>query len=147
MRMDALVTIETIFVTGLAAHLDYTTRRIPDALAICLWLLAIMFSPTEALLLASVFTFLLLINDIHYQVLKKPMLGWGDVFFIPPFFAIVDSTFGSVGSAAAVLFVALGVISSSVKKEGERGEPIVAWLFVCILALTAFQIVRTILQI
>lgn len=146
MRMDALVTVETILIVGLAAHLDYTTRRIPDALAVCLWLLAVMFAPAEALLLAFVFTMLLFINDIHYHVLKKPMLGWGNVLIIPPFFAIVDSAFGSLGISVAILFTVLGVISSGVKKENERGEPIVAWLFVSILILAIASLIIAAVQ-
>jgi hypothetical protein len=143
--MDALVIAGSILVLGIAADMDYRTRQVPDVLAICLWFSAIAFAPTEALLLASVFTILMFINDVHFKVLKKPMLGWGDVLIIPPFFAIVDSAFGPAGVVLGIIMLGAGVISSGIKIKGERGEPLVAWLFVCILFLAVVQIIRNVI--
>lgn len=144
--MDALVILLFLLGLAIAALFDYRKRTIPDVINGGLWLLAASSFgsvPVYGVFISLSFGGLILLNEVcRCCLIKRPLFGWGDILFMPPFFSLVKFLFGEIGLLFSCGVICVGMAKSGMRKEGERGEPLAVWMLACALLLTLAELIH-----
>ena len=115
---------------GIAAAYDLKTKTIPDWVSGLLWVVAAFFVgvPNSLALACCMLGVLMIGNTISFRLTRAPIMEWGDVLILPPFFASQVAAFGETGLTIAA--VCLGVFCFLASGKKIPLAPILLFAFV-----------------